>query len=478
MLKNILVKAWLAISVFFAHAAVAAPAVVEEEHPVVILGGGIAALTSAIYLSRAGITPVVITGPTVGGAITQSHSVQNWPGEMEITGVELSERVKAQAIQNGADLRSETVIDIDLTSRPFVITTKEIYETGEKVKKIKAQACIIALGAELKRLGVPGEYGIGGYWSRGVYSCAVCDGGIYKDKVVAVVGGGDSALTEAHYLSNIAAKVYVIVRGSSFRSVEQERMRDILSRPNIEVVYQSEVKQIKGDGQRVTHIDVQNNEGNKFKQISVDAVFLAIGSEPNTALFRGQLELDKQGYIALKNYQETSIPGVYAVGDIADPEFKQAVSAAGDASKAALQAQKRLTQIPPQKMIAKVPGPAAEPVIEIHSNQELKEMLSRAEGVVILDFYGDYCGPCRMFAPLYESWAKQYEGKAIFAKVNVSNARELFDIYQVHSIPTLIILDKEGKVIRKGAGSPEISEVGKRLENARDMTSIDAAAFR
>lgn len=478
MLKNIVVNTWVAMSLFFTHGAMAAPAVVEEEHPVVILGGGIAALTSAIYLSRAGIPPVVITGPTIGGAITQSHSVQNWPGELEISGVELSERVRTQAIQNGAELRSEAVIDVDLTSRPFVITTKEIYETGEKVKKIKAQACIIALGAEPKKLGIPGEAGSNGYWSRGVYSCAVCDGGIYKDKVVAVVGGGDSALTEAHYLSNIAAKVYVIVRGDSFRSVEQERMSEILSRPNIEVLFRSEVKEIKGDGQKVTHIDVRNNATKQLKELNIDGVFLAIGSQPNTDMFRGQLELDSQGYIALKNQQETSIPGVYAVGDIADPEFKQAISAAGDASKAALQAQKRLTQLPPQKKVVKAAAPVVQPVIEIHSSQELKNVLSRADGVVILDFYGDYCGPCRMFAPLYESWAKEYQGKALFAKVNVADARELFELYQVQAIPTLIILDKDGKVVRKGVGSHEISEVGKRLESAREMTLIDAAAFR
>src|SRR5579871_278604 len=154
-----------------------------EKYPVVILGSGVAALTSAVYLARAGLPPVVITGPTLGGTITQSHNVQNWPGEFSISGIELSDRVKKQAEQNGAVLAQEIVLSVDFSKRPFLITTKQIFGSDEQIKQYKAQSVIIALGAVPNLLNVPGETGNDGYWSHGVYSCAICDGSLYKDKV-------------------------------------------------------------------------------------------------------------------------------------------------------------------------------------------------------------------------------------------------------------------------------------------------------
>jgi thiol-disulfide isomerase/thioredoxin len=332
------------------------------------------------------------------------------------------------------------------------------------------------MGAMPKFLNVPGE---GKYWSRGVYSCAVCDGGLYRDKVVAVVGGGDSALTEAHYLSNIASKVYVLVRGDHFRSIERERMQTILGKSNIEVLYQTEVNEVRGNNTQVTHLIVENNRTHKKQQISVDALFLAIGSKPNTELFVGQLDLDQQGYIVLKQHQETSVSGVYAVGDVADPEFKQAISAAGDGSKAALQAQKYLTRFQPGLIAKTSPLPVAnQGVIEIETEAELDRVLCSSEGSVLLDFYGDYCGPCRTFGPQFVSWATEFQGKATFAKVNVQQAQGLCETYQIQAIPTLVVLDREGKVVRKSCGITEIAEVGKRLKSAKDRSKIDAEVFK
>ena len=476
MIRFFLIFGWGAFISFCANPLFPTYQEVEEEYPVVILGGGIGALTSSIYLSRAGVNPLVITGPNLGGAITQSHSVQNWPGELEISGLSLSERVKEQALKNEAILLSEVVVDVDFSTRPFTITTQAIGAEGT-TRKIKADTCIIAMGATPKFLNVPGE---SKYWSRGVYSCAVCDGGLYREKTVAVVGGGDSALTEAHYLSNIASKVYVIVRGDHFRSIEKERMKEILGKPNIEVLYNAEVKEVGGNQSRVTHLLIENNRHQKKQQIPVDALFLAIGSKPNTDLFTGQLELDQQGYIVLKQHQETSISGVYAVGDVADPEFKQAISAAGDGSKAALQAQKYLTRFQPGSMLAKATrSPATnKPVIEIETEAELDKVLCESHGSVILDFYGDYCGPCRTFGPQFTSWANEFQGKITFAKVNVEQAQALCQTYQVHAIPTLIVLDKEGKVVRKSCGINEIAEVGKRLNSAKGRPKIDAEVFK
>ncbi len=455
----------------------------EEEHPVVILGSGVGALTSAVYLSRAGITPVVITGPSIGGTITQSHNVQNWPGEMSISGVELGDRVRNQAELNGAILQPELVVSVDLSKRPFLITTKQIIGSTEQFKRYKAQSVIIALGATPNLLNVPGESGQGGYWSRGVYSCAVCDGSLYKDKVVTVVGGGDSALIEAQYLSNIASKVHLIVRRDEFRSVEKERMKEILSRPNIEVHYKTIVKEIKGDGDKVTHLLLESTASRQASELKTDALFLAIGALPNSGLFRNQLELDPSGYIVLKKHQQTSVEGVYAIGDVSDPEFKQAISAAGDAAKAAMQAQQYLASsaaLSQQKeALAKAEiKPEARKVIEISSKEQFDKEIREADGAVFVDFYSTHCGPCRTFSPVYDDWAKQFGGKIKFLKVNADRAEEIFRAYQIRAVPTLVILDSKGNIIRKSTGFNEISEVDKRLEKMKDKTVFSPQDFR
>jgi thioredoxin reductase (NADPH) len=455
----------------------------EEEHPVVILGGGVAALTSAVYLARAGLPPMVITGPVVGGTITQSHNVQNWPGELSISGIELGDRVKNQAEQNGAILVSETVLAVDFSKRPFLIITKPIFGSDEQLKHYKAQSVIVALGATPNLLNVPGEVGDEGYWSRGVYSCAVCDGSIYKDKIVAVVGGGDAALIEAQYLSNIAEKVHIFVRRGEFRTIEKERMNEILAKPNIQVHYKTTVKEILGDGQKVTHLMIHENAAGTISEIPVDALFLAIGSRPNTALFRDQLEMDSEGYIVLKKHQQTSIDGVFAIGDVCDPEFKQAISAAGDAAKAALQAQKYVASSSPfsakGELINLVEKKSeVKKVIEITSKEHFERELSESNSVVFVDFYATYCGPCRMFSSQFDAWAKKYGSKIKFLKVNSEVGREIFQKYRIQVVPTLIIFDKKGNVVRKSSGIKEIAVLEKNLERTRNKAEISPLDFK
>lgn len=316
-----------------------------NEYPVMILGSGVGALTSAVYLARAGIQPVIVTGPSIGGTILQSQHVQNWPGEVSIPGIDLSDKVKKQAELNGALLLPESVVSVDFSKRPFTITTKKALGSSEELKTYKTQAVIIAIGATPNLLNIPGESGKEGYWSRGVYSCATCDGPLYRGETVAVIGGGDGALLEAEFLSNIAAKVHMIVRKDVFRAIEKKRLKSVLSRPNVEVHYETFVREIKGDGNKVTSIFLHNSSSGADWELPIDAVFLGIGSRPNTELFHGQLELDAQGYILLKKNQQTSVEGVFAAGDIADREFKQAISAAGDAAKAAIQTQKYLASL-------------------------------------------------------------------------------------------------------------------------------------
>lgn len=313
-----------------------------KDVPVLILGGGPAGLTAAIYCGRSGIKPIVITGNSIGGIITQSPRVENWPGRDVISGIELGKDLESQARLNGAELLREEVIDVvfsqDLSQKAHQITTRSLVTQEEMM--YYTPVVVIALGATPNRLHIPGEQS---YWSKGVYSCAVCDGGFYRDKIVAVVGGGDGALAEAQYLANLAKKVYIIIRGRAFRSVEKQREMQVVSLPNVEVIYQTVIKEIKGEKDRVNYLILSNQKHKKSYHLPVDALFLAIGSEPNTKLFVDQLELDS-GYIRLKEHQKTSIQGVYAAGEVADPEFKQAICAAADGAKAAMQLQKEINK--------------------------------------------------------------------------------------------------------------------------------------
>lgn len=456
--------------------------VIEEEHPVVILGSGVAALTSSVYLSRAGITPIVITGPSVGGTITQSTNVQNWPGEISISGSELGEKVRQQAEMNGAILKPETVVSVDFSKRPYLITTKKVIGSDERLIRYKAQSVIIALGATPNYLGVAGETGSSGNLSPGVYTCAVCDGFLYKDKVVAVVGGGDSALIEAEYLSNIASKVHLLVRKDSFRALEKKRLKEILSNPKIQVHYNTTITEIKGDQKKLTHLLVQDSNGKNQSELSTDALFLAIGAKPNTDLFRNQLQLDASGYIVLKKHQQTSIDGIYAMGDVADPEFKQAVSAAGDAAKAALQAQQYLASqavTQKQQSLAKAEKEMKlREVIDVKSKGQFLKELKNSQGPIFVDFYSTHCGPCKMFSPVYDDWAKHYGDKITFLKVNADIAPELFRDYQIQAVPSLLIFDSKGNVIRKSCGFQEISEVDKRLIHIQGQAEFTPQDFR
>ncbi len=346
---------------------------VAEQTPVVVLGGGVGALTSALYLSRAGLQPIVIEGPQPGGLITQSHAVQNWPGEFEITGHELAEKVRKQAEMNGVRFYRETVTKVDFSKRPFQITTRSLDDETERT--LQVESVVIAMGTKPNHLGVPGETGLDGYWGRGVTNCAICDGNLYRDAVVGVVGGGDAAVLEGLYLSNIAKQVNLFVRKDSFKGVEGKRLEALLSKSNVKVFFDTTVEEIKGDGAKVTSVALKT-KNKELQNLPLDGLFLAIGSTPNTQIFKGALDLDPQGYISLKKDQETSVAGVYAIGDIVDPVFKQAISAAGDGAKAALQMQQYLSDRA-SDLIAKQNIPA-KPVVLAAKHEVLKSQVSNS----------------------------------------------------------------------------------------------------
>lgn len=438
-----------------------------EECAAIVLGGGISGMTAATYLSRAGLKTVVITGPSMGGAIALSSDVQNWPGEVSISGFELSEKVARQADLNGAVFRQETIVSVDLSQRPFIVTTKSFWR--QKQKQYRATSCIIALGGQPNLLNVEGERL---YFGRGVHTCAVCDASMYRDQTVAVVGGGDSAVLEAEYLSPLVKKVVLILRNDHFRASDKRRLQELLKRPNVEVIYNTVIEKIEGDGEQPTHLLTINQKTKKSVKLPVNALFLAIGFHPNTDLFLSPLEKDERGYVILKKGQETSVDGVYAVGDVADPRFRQAITAAGDAAKAAIQI---IEDEQVDKSIAQAPLAVFEkrlPILEITSKEELTKLLKKTSGPVFIDFYSTQCAPCRFFAPLFEVWAQEFLGKITFIKANAEFAPELFDAYHVTHVPTLLILDKQGTSVRKCTGSKQIAEMDECLETMKEKDRI------
>ncbi len=432
-----------------------------ETEPVVILGGGVGSLTSALYLGRAGLSPLVIEGPMPGGLLTQSHTVGNWPGVMEIDGTQLTEKMHRQAEANGARFLSEEVIGVDFSKKPYVIMTRTL-DGSNQTHQIQAESCIIAMGTKPNFLGIPGEKE---YWGRGVTNCAICDGSLYKGKVVGVVGGGDAAVLEALYLANIAKEVHVFVRKGTLKAVEEKRVQVLKAKPNVKFYYNITVQEVKGDGTGVTGVLLK--KGAKKEPFALDGLFLAIGSTPNSAIFKNSLKLDQYGYIVLEKDQETSIKGIYAIGDIVDPVYKQAISASGDGAKAALQAQQYLSD---RANLLVIKNPIPQPkkavqtgTIEVSSIEQFQYELSSSEVPIVVDFYATWCGPCKRISPVLEASANQLSGKVKFLKVNVDQFLDLSTNYNIRAMPTVLFFDASGKEMARKVGLDQIQDLLNQL---------------
>lgn len=303
---------------------------------VLVIGSGPAGYTAGIYAGRANLTPIIYEGNQPGGQLTQTTEIENFPGYPDgVGGMEMMDQLRKQAERFGAEVRSRNIESIDLSKRPFVA----IDDHGEE---ISANTVIISTGASAKYLGIPDEIK---YQGMGVSACAVCDGFFYRKKDVAVVGGGDTACEEALYLSSLCNKVYLIVRKSYLRASDVMRKR-VVNTPNIEILFECNVTGLFGD-EVVEGAHVVRAAGTKEEDhfdIKIDGFFLGIGHNPNTSFLNGQLELDEQGYIKVKGATtETSVEGVFAAGDVADPRYRQAIVAAGSGAKAALDAEHFLT---------------------------------------------------------------------------------------------------------------------------------------
>ena len=301
-----------------------------------IIGAGPAGYTAAIYASRANLFPILFEG-IQPGQLTTTSEVENFPGYPEgVSGPTLMDDLRRQALRFGADIKSGSVTEVDFSKRPFEVTVNG-------ADKYYAHTVIIATGASARYLGLPDEQK---YMGMGVSACATCDGFFYRGKNVAVVGGGDSACEEALYLSNIAKKVFLIVRKPALRASKVMQQR-VLKKENITVLFNCNTLGLFGD-EVLEGAKLVENKGTEMEQIfdiAIDGFFLAIGHTPNTQVFGTSLELDSEGYIILKgNTSATSVDGVFAAGDVADPRYQQAISAAGMGCRAALDAEAYLVE--------------------------------------------------------------------------------------------------------------------------------------
>jgi len=303
----------------------------SKEYDIIIIGGGPAGLSAGIYASRARLRTLLIEKGMFGGLIANAELVENYPGFPEgISGFDIGERMSQQASKFGLETLSAEVTGVDLLKDIKIINTTE----GD----FSTRAVIIASGAERKRLGVPGE---DIFINRGVSYCATCDGALFRDRVVAVVGGGDSAVEEALFLTRFASKVIIIHRRNQLRASKMAQER-ALSNKKIDPMWDTVVEEIKGDS-KVSQLVVRNVKSGATAQIVADGVFVYVGQTPNTGFLKGQLPLDKEGYIITDDRMGTLIKGVYATGDIRKNSSRQVITAAGDGATAAISAEKFLS---------------------------------------------------------------------------------------------------------------------------------------
>lgn len=306
----------------------------ELEHvECLIIGSGPAGYTAAIYAARADLKPVMYTGMEMGGQLTQTTDVDNFPGYPNgIMGPEMMEDFKNQAERFGTQIRFGYVSSVDFSSLPHKVTVDE-------TKTILADTVIIATGAKAKWLGLPSEQQYNGF---GVSACAVCDGFFFKGQTVAIVGAGDTAAEEATYLSKLCKKVYMLVRRDEFRA-SKAMVHRVLNTENIEVLYDTQTTEIIGNGKNVTGVKVFNHKTEEAKTLDVEGFFVAIGHKPNTDIFKGWLDMDDTGYLqTVPGTSKTNVEGVFACGDVQDSIYRQAVTAAGSGCMAALDAERFL----------------------------------------------------------------------------------------------------------------------------------------
>jgi thioredoxin reductase (NADPH) len=437
----------------------------------VIIGSGPAGYTAAIYAGRANLKPVVFEGFEMGGLpggqLMTTTEVENFPGFPQgITGPELMDQMKAQAERWGAQLYTEDVISVDLSQRPFIVRSQE--------RELKTHSIVIATGATAKRLGLPSEHQ---FWSRGISACAICDGAtpIFRGAELAVIGAGDSAAEESIYLTKYGSKVNLLVRSDKMRASKAMQDR-VLSSPKIEVHWHTEAVDIFGDGQ-MSGVKVRNNQTGEERELHAKGLFYAIGHSPNTALFKGQLELDDVGYIVTKNGSvETSVEGVFAAGDVQDHEFRQAITAAGTGCMAAMLAERWLSS---QNLITEFhqsatvenelepettnkTGAQEEAGFNLQDTRHeggyaLRKLFHESDRLLVVKYVSPACGPCHTLKPILNKVVDEFTGKIHFVEIDIDKDPQIAENAGITGTPT-IQLFKHQELLKEVKGVKQKSD--------------------
>lgn len=418
---------------------------------VVIIGSGPAGYTAAIYAARANLKPFVFegfqAGGLPGGQLMTTTEVENFPGFPEgIQGPELMDLMKAQALRWGAELVTEDVTAVDLSQRPFVVRSEE--------REVLAHSLVIATGATAKRLCLPSEER---FWSRGISACAICDGAtpIFRSAELAVVGGGDSAAEESIYLTKYGSHVHLLVRGEQMRASKAMQDR-VFNNPKITVHWNTQVLDVFGEDSHMKGVHIKNNKTGEEDQLHVRGLFYAIGHTPNTALFKGQLDLDEVGYIVTHNGTvETSVEGVFAAGDVQDHEFRQAITAAGTGCMAAMLAERWLSS---RGLIQEFHQPAeaeieAKPTAHKTEAEELAEfdpdalrhtggyalrkLFHESDRLLMVKYVSPTCGPCHTLKPILDRVVEEFDGKMHLVEIDITADPDIAETAGVASTPTI-----------------------------------------
>ncbi|OWY64048.1 thioredoxin-disulfide reductase [cyanobacterium TDX16] len=443
----------------------------------VIIGSGPAGYTAAIYAARANLKPVVFegfqAGGLPGGQLMTTTEVENFPGFPEgITGPELMDRMKAQAERWGAELYTEDVIAVDLSQRPFTVRSEE--------REFKTNSIVIATGATAKRLGLPSEHQ---FWSRGISACAICDGAtpIFHKAKLAVIGAGDSAAEESIYLTKYGDEVHMLVRGDKMRASKAMQDR-VLSNPKITVYWNTEVVDVFGDDKHMEGLLIRNNKTGEESKLDVRGLFYAIGHNPNTSLFKGQLELDDVGYIVTKHGSvETSVEGVFAAGDVQDHEYRQAITAAGSGCMGAMLAERWLSangliqefhqkpETPNNELKHQAKQAATPEEFDLaqtrhYGGYALRKLFHDSDRLLMVKYVSPGCGPCHTLKPILDKVVDEFDGKIHFVEIDIQADPDIAENAQVTGTPTIQFF-KDKELLSQTKGVKQKSQYRQLIES-------------
>lgn len=429
---------------------------------VVIIGSGPAGYTAAIYAARANLKPFMFegfqAGGLPGGQLMTTTEVENFPGFPEgIMGPELMERMKAQAVRWGAELFTEDVTFVDFSQRPFVIRSDE--------REVRAHSVIIATGATARRLGLPSEKT---YWNRGMSACAICDGAtpLFRNVPLVVIGGGDTAAEESIYLTKYGDRVHMLVRGDKMRASKAMQDR-VLNNPKITVHWNTEAVDVFGENGFMTGVKVRNSQTGAVTDIEAKGLFYAIGHTPNTALFKGQIDLDETGYIVTQHDVKTSLEGIYAAGDVQDHEYRQGITAAGTGCMAALLAERWLSEhgliqefhqsaesdTPPEGYTHTESSDISEAPAEFDVTETrhtggyaLRKLYHESDRLILVIYTSPTCGPCHTLKPILSKVVDEFADQVHYVMIDIEKDSEIAENAGVTGTPTVQFFKDKGLV--------------------------------